>query len=120
MIAAVNGQEGGLETTLRHDGSTVTLGLSGELVLSSVGDFQQVLEEIDADPLELLVIDLRRLEFLDSSGLRAIVAAEGHALGHGYELQIVRGSEQVNEVFKVTGLEERLPLVESPPGDGSP
>jgi len=63
------------------------------------------------------VIDLRRLDFLDSSGLRAIVAAEGHALGRGYSLQIVRGSEQLDEVFRVTGLDARLPLVNAPPSD---
>jgi anti-anti-sigma factor len=120
MIAEVNEQEGALGTTLNREGSMVTLSLSGELVLGSVGDFQAALEEIGTEPLDLLVIDLRRLEFLDSSGLRAIVASEGHALGHGYSLQIVRGSEQVDEVFRVTGLDSRLPIVEAPPSNGSP
>jgi anti-sigma B factor antagonist len=120
MIEAVNEQEGALETTLRRQGTTVTLSLAGDLVLSSVDDFQAALEEIGSEPLDLLVIDLRRLEFLDSSGLRAIVASEGHALGRGYSLQIVRGREQVDEVFRVTGLDNRLPIVEAPPSNGAP
>jgi anti-sigma B factor antagonist len=114
----VNEKEGALETRLQRQGSTVTLSLSGDLVLNSVAKFHAALEEIGSEPLDLLVIDLRRLEFIDSSGLRAIVASEGQALGHGYALQIVRGSEQVDEVFRVTGLDSTLPLVEAP--NGSP
>ena len=120
----MNGEGGdsqsSLQTSLERQGSTVTLSLSGELVLSSVDAFRAALEEVGAEPPSLLVIDLRGLEFLDSSGLRAIVASEGHALGNGYELQIVRGREQVDEVFRVTGLENRLPIVDAPPSNGSP
>ena len=107
------------EAKLLREGSTVILTLSGELVLSSVGSFREALKEAGKEPLELLVIDLRRLELLDSSGLREIVASEGHALGHGYNLQIVRGNAQVHEVFSVTGLDSRLPLVETLPPSSS-
>jgi anti-sigma B factor antagonist len=115
----VNDETSPFEATLRREGRTVILTLSGDLVLSSIDEFREALEEAGAEPLELLVIDLRQLDFLDSSGLRAIVATEGYALGQGYELQIVRGKEQVDEVFKVTGLDTKLPLVDVLPSNGA-
>jgi anti-sigma B factor antagonist len=111
----VNNQVGAFGTTLERLGTNVILGLSGEFVLGSIDDFDAALDEVRSEPVELLVIDLRPLHFLDSSGLRALVAAEGRALGDGYDLQIVRGSEQVNEVFRFTGLDRTLPMVEAPP-----
>jgi anti-sigma B factor antagonist len=110
----VNHQVSPFGTTLERHGTNVILGLSGELVLGSIDDFYAALDEVRSEPLELLVIDLRPLDFLDSSGLRALIAAEGHALGEGYALQIVRGTEQVSEVFRFTGLDRNLPMVEAP------
>ncbi len=115
----MNEPVGHFEAELRRHGTTVTLSLSGELSLGSINEFQDALDEAGSEPLELLVIDLRSLEFLDSSGLRAIVASQGHALGRGYALQIVRGSEQVREVFRITGLDDKLPMVEAPPLDSA-
>jgi anti-anti-sigma factor len=116
----VNDRVGPFEATLERHGTNVILGLSGELVLGSIEDFYAALEEVRSESPELLVIDLRLLDFLDSSGLRALVAAEGHALGDGYDLQIVRGNEQVNEVFRFTGVDRILPMVEAPPPDHAP
>jgi anti-sigma B factor antagonist len=118
-VETVNDQISSFEATLRREGPTVILSLSGELVLSSIGDFRAALEDTGTEPLELLVIDLRQLEFLDSSGLRAIVASEGYALGRGYALQIVKGNEQVHEVFQVTGLDTKLPIVDALPLNGT-
>jgi anti-sigma B factor antagonist len=115
----VNEVIGPFAAELRRQGRTVTLSLSGELALGSIEDFKAALEEAGSEPLELLVIDLRRLDFLDSTGLRAIVASQGNALGQGYALQIVKGSDQVNDVFRITGLDRKLPMVEAPPLDGA-
>jgi anti-anti-sigma factor len=118
-VETVNHQLSPFEATLHREGPTAIVSLSGELVLSSIDDFRAAMEEAGSEPLELLVIDLRQLEFLDSSGLRAIVASEGYALGQGYGLQIVKGNDQVHEVFRITGLDTKLPIVEALPPNGT-
>jgi anti-anti-sigma factor len=115
----VDDQAGPFEAELRRHGSTVTLCLSGELVVDSVEKFQSALVEAGSEPLELLVIDLQNLDFIDSTGLRTIVASQAYALGQGYALQIVRGRQQVDEVFQITKLDRALPMVEAPPTGAS-
>ena len=47
--------------------------LSGEIDLSTVGELQELLQpSLDDDP-KLIVLDLREVSFLDSSGLRVIL-----------------------------------------------
>src|SRR3954466_12623758 len=78
------------------------LNLSGELDIATVGELEDALKQrLDAG--EDLVVDLRTLQFMDSSGVRALVA--GHAAGrkgHG-SLVFVRaqGDSEVDRVFEV-------------------
>jgi anti-anti-sigma factor len=60
------------------------------------------------------VIDLRGLEFMDSTGLRTLVSADQRARNAGRRLAIVRGPEAVDRIFNVTRLDERLELVDDP------
>ena len=67
----------------------------------------------------VIVIDLRGLEFMDSSGLRALLAADTRARERGGRVVIVRGDERIQRVLRITRLDERLEIVddaESPAG----
>jgi len=66
-----------------------------------------------------VVIDLRGLVSLDSSGLRSILVAHEILRAAGRPLSVVRGREAVQRVFAVTRMEERLPFVDEPPGAAS-
>lgn len=88
--------------------------LGGELDLASSPQLEQSLEQVwttDADPL---VIDLRELEFMDSTGLSIIVRAQQRMTEDGRQLSIVRGSQQVQRLLDLTGVAERLRLVDTP------
>lgn len=88
--------------------------LGGELDLASSPQLEQSLEQvwtIDADPL---VIDLRELEFMDSTGLSIIVRAQQRMTENGRQLSVVRGSQQVQRLLDLTGVAERLRLVDTP------
>jgi anti-anti-sigma factor len=83
--------------------------LSGELDLSSALAFEDQLRRVEeeAQP-RVLVLDLRRLKFLDSTGLRLILAAHARALKRGGRLSIVQGTDAVRRIFRLTGVIERL------------
>ena len=66
-----------LEVTTQDSGGHVTVSLNGELDLSSVGKVEEELERVEKDEPTVLVLDLSKLSFLDSTGLRAVVTADG-------------------------------------------
>ena len=61
-----------------------------------------------------VVLDLAKASFIDSSGVRAILAIEARSRREGFDFAIVPGRGQVERVFRVTGLDRGVRLVEGP------
>jgi anti-sigma B factor antagonist len=96
-------------------GRAVTLALSGELDLLSSPILERAFESVYESDAELILIDLRRLEFMDSTGLHRLVAAQHRATQSGRRFGVVRGAaEQVQRLFDLTGVADLLTLVDSP------
>jgi anti-anti-sigma factor len=57
-----------------------------------------------------LVIDLGGLTFFDTSGMRLIVETLEDTRRQGLDLALVRGTEDVQRLFAVAQLEDRLPF----------
>jgi anti-anti-sigma factor len=98
------------EVDVRREQGRTCLALRGELDLSTVGRLEAALGE-HAGSGEALVVDLRELAFVDSTGLRALFTVDASA-----DVTFVRGSDHVHRVFEVTGLHERFRFV-ADPGD---
>ncbi len=79
-----------------------------------VPKLEQRLDEVWASDAELLVIDLRELEFMDSTGLSIIVGAQQRLGDSGRKLSVVKGPPQVQRLLDLTGVSERLQLVDTP------
>jgi anti-sigma B factor antagonist len=90
----------------------VHVALVGELDLSTVAKVQEELRRVEASSPATLVVDLSKLTFLDSTGLRCIVTADERARAEGRRIVIVRGPDAVQRVFAITRLEERLDMVD--------
>jgi anti-anti-sigma factor len=101
-----------LDVTTEDRDGLVHMALVGELDLSSVAKVQEELRRIEADAPATLVMDLSKLSFLDSTGLRCIVTADERAREAGRRIVIVRGPDAVQRVFAITRLEERLEIVD--------
>ncbi len=91
--------------------------LSGELDISSAPKVEDELARVEPDRPELIVLDLRNLAFMDSTGLRLLIAADTRARQQSRRLTIVKGPEPVQRVFRITRLEERLEIVDDVPAD---
>ncbi len=92
----------------------VHVALRGELDLSTVGKVQDELRRVEAASPPVVVLDLSKLTFLDSTGLRCLVTADERARDAGRRVVIVRGPDAVQRVFSITRLEERLEMVDDP------
>ncbi|HUB73013.1 MAG TPA: STAS domain-containing protein [Solirubrobacteraceae bacterium] len=108
-----------LRIELRHDASgRAVVALAGELDMASAETLQQALDaqELSAEPA--VVLDLQQLQFIDSTGLRAVLAALERCRGRGQEFAITPGSPQVQRLLSITGVGEHLPTVAA--ADGMP
>lgn len=103
-----------LEVTTENNGRAVRVALAGELDISSASQVEQEIAGAEADEAPVIVLDLRKLDFMDSTGLRVILAADSRAREQGRRLVIVRGPDAVQRIFKITRLDERLDMVDDP------
>ena len=104
-----------LEFQTTRNGTVAVVAATGELDLSGATVLEAELERLAAEPeLGTVVLDLRGLEFLDSSGLRLIVLADMRAREAGRRFALVRGPDTVHRVFEITRMSERLDFVARP------
>jgi anti-anti-sigma factor len=99
-----------IETEARDGLVHVTL--RGELDLSTVTKVEDELKAVESDAPPVIVLDLKRLSFLDSTGLRCLVTADQRARENDRRVVLVRGPDPVQRVFTITRLEERLEMVD--------
>ena len=98
-------------TTRERSGGGFQVELAGELDLATAPKLEDELRRVEERAPGLIVIDLQGLEFMDSSGLRALLAADARAREGGRRLVLVRGDERVQRVLRITRLDERLEIV---------
>jgi anti-anti-sigma factor len=79
--------------------------LAGEFDITGVPALGETLAAITA---AVVVLDLGELEFIDSTGLRTILEADARRWQAGLSLRVVRGSGQVEQAFRATGVDEHL------------
>jgi anti-sigma B factor antagonist len=106
------------DTTLSSAGDAL-IALTGELDLSGAPALDHEIETLAVHPdVARVILDLRGLAFLDSSGLRVVALAERRLSRNGRSLVLVRGRESVQRVFEITRLVERLEFVDHPELNG--
>jgi anti-sigma B factor antagonist len=97
-----------------RDADAVVVDVAGELDLASSPMLEQELESSAVTSAPLVIVDLRRLEFMDSTGLSVLVRAHQRAVENGRRFAVVRGPQQVQRLLTLTGVAERLTLADSP------
>lgn len=100
--------------TRRRAGEAVVVVPTGEIDLATVDRLQA---EVDAATAEAkqVVLDLRAVAFIDSAGLRLIVHSSRALEAGGGSLAVVRGPREVQRVFDLVGLQERVTMLDQPP-----
>jgi len=89
--------------------------LRGEFDMLACGVLEPELERVaDLPDVDVVTVDLRGLEFLDSHGLRALLIARERLEEFDRRLVLVRGPIEVQRVFEITRMTDRLEFVDSP------
>jgi anti-sigma B factor antagonist len=102
-----------VEVTARPSGG-LSMVLTGELDLSTIEQLEEAVSaNVDGRP-ELVVVDLRKLEFLDSTGLRLMLRLHSSLRDQGGRLVMVEGPRRVHRVFELTRAVDELEIVADP------
>jgi len=96
-------------------GRFVFVTLRGEFDMLACGILEPELVRVaDLPDVDVVTVDLRGLEFLDSHGLRALLIARDRLEEFDRQLVLVRGSNEVQRVFEITRMADRLEFVDAP------
>jgi anti-sigma B factor antagonist len=104
-----------LEIAVSETGGVRLLRLTGELDMAGVDQLERLLTPDQTPEGATFVIDMRGLSFIDSSGLRALIMADERVRDEGGRFIVVRGPDRVNEILEMTGVAQRIELVDEPP-----
>ncbi|MFL5909643.1 MAG: STAS domain-containing protein [Gaiellaceae bacterium] len=94
--------------------SSLTIVVTGELDIATVAGLDAQIRKAEREARHV-VVDLRRLTFVDSSGLHLLTSADDRIRAAGGRLTLVRGPKPIDRVFDVLGLNDLLDVVDTPP-----
>ena len=96
----------------REDGAA-TVRAVGALDIATVPVLDDQLAELRDAGFRRLIVDLRGLYFMDSSGLRCILKYDSLARNDGFSIELIQGSRAVRRVFELTGTTAHLPFIDA-------
>lgn len=105
----------GFGCELRPQRDTVRVLMTGALDMASVPGLDAQLRELRDAGFGKLILDLSRLDFMDSAGLRLMLKWATEAREGEIAIQLVAGPPAVQRVFEVTGTAELLPFIAGVP-----
>lgn len=85
----------------------------GEMDLATVDLIDEELQALHADGERNIVLDLRRLTFIDSTGIRLILRWDRLTRHDGYNFALIQGGPEIEYLFELTDLRDCLPFVEA-------
>ena len=91
-----------LETRQEKDRTVIEVG--GEIDVYTAPKLRERIIELVDEGQYHLVVDLEKVEFLDSTGLGVLVGGLKRVRGHDGSLQLVCTQERLLKIFRITGL----------------
>jgi anti-anti-sigma factor len=102
------------DVQLHHLGDTDVVAPVGELDLGTAHRLGAALAAAGEHGAPRVVLDLRRLTFVDSSGIGVIVKFQRHFAVEGIRFGVVRGDDVVQRAFALSHVEPLLPWTAPP------
>jgi anti-anti-sigma factor len=102
-----------LRITTQRDGERDILHLEGELDPHTAPLLKQQVDELAGAGSLDVVLDLSRLAFIDSSGLRVVISAHREMADRGGQLSLQSPSDTAQRLLEITGLVDHITIVRS-------
>jgi anti-anti-sigma factor len=98
-----------METRVVPRAGFTLVSITGRLDMTSAGPLEQELEDLVGDGTRRLAIDMSRLDYLSSAGLRALLVAARRLQETGGALALIGLRGMVKEVLEIAGLANVFP-----------
>lgn len=92
-----------LRTATDESTQAVVLTVLGEVDLATIGELESKIESLE-DTSRSLVIDLTPTDFMDSTGLRSLIAAHERFQEAGREFKVAVSPGPISRLLEVTGV----------------
>lgn len=93
-----------LSLSTRTEGDRTIVEVGGEIDVYTAPRLREQLVDLVADGKYHLVVDMERVDFLDSTGLGVLVGGLKRVRTMDGDLELVCASEKILKVFRITGL----------------
>ncbi len=105
-----------LSLSTRTVGDRTVVEVGGEIDVYTAPKLREQLVDLVADGQYHLIVDMERVDFLDSTGLGVLVGGLKRVRAHDGSLRLVCTQERILKIFRITGLTKVFPIHESVEG----
>lgn len=102
-----------IETSAENGGQALLLRLTGSLDVATAGKMKQALSRASAEGSHNVVVDLTHVDFLDSTGLGALIGAHRRAVEAGGRVSLIIRDGPISRLLAITGLSRAFTLYAS-------
>lgn len=96
--------------TLNDPGRSRLVTLSGDLDMASAGELRECLGRLTAEGASSIIVDLRGVGFIDSTGIGALMAGHAAAQAAGGVMELVASTDAVVRVLRIVGIPDIMPV----------
>ena len=102
-----------LDLKVRKQGGHAVLEVVGEIDVYTAPKLREKLIELVNEGSYHLVVDLEKVDFLDSTGLGVLVGGLKRVRNHDGSLALVCTQDKILKIFRITGLTKVFPIHDS-------
>jgi anti-sigma B factor antagonist len=102
-----------MDIKLEMDNEVIILKLVGNLVASSAEGLKEQIAKLTEKNYRFILLDLGKVDFIDSSGLGACIASNRELAGKGGALACAALNENVRKVFRMTRADQKILVFET-------
>ncbi len=102
-----------LDLKVRKQGDYAVLEVAGEIDVYTAPKLREKLIELVNEGSYRLVVDLEKVDFLDSTGLGVLVGGLKRVRNHDGSLGLVCTQDKILKIFRITGLTKVFPIRDS-------
>ncbi len=102
-----------MEVTIRERDGVGILAINGEIDLYNARELSEAIEKIMSEGKNRVIIDFAEASYIDSTGIGALLGANGKLKAAGGGIRFMKIPEPVNKVFRLSNLSAFIPCHDS-------
>ena len=106
------------ELKKKYDGEAWRVTLSGEIDIYNSAELKTKLTQLMEEHIADVHADCKELEYIDSTGLGALVGALKHIKSHEKELHLSNVKPNISKLFRITSLDKVFIISADSMGEG--